>query len=100
MTADGTGGANAINAAAAVGFERGADDYERARPSYPDAAVELVVRECGLAPGVTVCDLAAGTGKLTRLLVPSGGEVIAVEPVDAMRQQLLAAVPGVQVLDG
>jgi SAM-dependent methyltransferase len=98
--ADASGSASSINAAAAVGFERGADDYERARPSYPDAAVELIVRECGLGPSSTVCDLAAGTGKLTRLLVPSGAEIVAVEPVAAMREQLAAAVPGVEVLDG
>ena len=85
---------------AAVGFERGADDYERARPSYPDAAVDLIVDVAGLGPGATVCDLAAGTGKLTRLLVPSGAEIIAVEPVAAMREQLVRAVPGVDVLDG
>ena len=101
MTADATdGGAGPINAAAAVGFERGADDYERARPSYPAAAVELIARECELGPGRTLCDLAAGTGKLTRLLVPTGAEVVAVEPVAAMRAQLVAAVPGVEVLDG
>jgi ubiquinone/menaquinone biosynthesis C-methylase UbiE len=94
------GTAGQIIAEAAVGFERGADDYERARPSYPDAAVHLIVDEAGLGPGSTVCDLAAGTGKLTRLLVPSGAEIIAVEPVAAMRDQLVRAVPGVEVLDG
>jgi ubiquinone/menaquinone biosynthesis C-methylase UbiE len=94
------GTAGQIIVEAAVGFERGADDYERARPSYPDAAIELIVAEAGLGPGTTVCDLAAGTGKLTRLLVPSGAEVIAVEPVAAMRAQLVRVVPGVEVLDG
>src|SRR5690349_9949875 len=98
--ATGDGSAGEIIVEAAVGFERGADDYERARPSYPDAAVDLIVDVCGLGPGVTVCDLAAGTGKLTRLLVPSGAEIVAVEPVAAMRDQLLRAVPGVEVLDG
>lgn len=93
-------GAGSIVAEAAIGFERGADDYERARPSYPAEAVDLITDVCDLAPGVSVCDLAAGTGKLTRLLVPSGAEVVAVEPVAAMRSQLARAVPGVVVLDG
>jgi SAM-dependent methyltransferase len=43
-----------------------------------------------------VLDLAAGTGKLTRLLVPTGAHVVAVEPVEAMR----ALLAGVEVLDG
>ena len=89
-----------INQAAAVGFERGAADYERARPSYPPDAVALVVEVLGLAPGRRVLDLAAGTGKFTRLLVPSGAELIAVEPVDAMREELVANVPGVSAVDG
>ena len=33
-----------------------------------------------------VVDLAAGTGKLGRLLAPSGARVVGVEPVDAMRE--------------
>ena len=45
-------------------------------------------------------DLAAGTGKFTRLLVPSGAELVAVEPVAAMRDELVRPVPGVEALDG
>jgi SAM-dependent methyltransferase len=48
--------------------------------------VAFLVERLGLAPGRTVVDLAAGTGKLARLLVPSGARVIAVEPVRAMRE--------------
>ena len=57
-----------IHAWAARGFTRGAADYEKARPDYPSAAVELL----GLSPGNTVVDVGAGTGKLTRQLVETG----------------------------
>ena len=67
---------------------------------YPADAVAWIVERCGLGPGAEICDLAAGTGKLTRLLAPSGARVIAVEPVDRMRQQLETAVPGVETLRG
>src|SRR3954454_15994958 len=81
-------------------FGPAAGDYERARPSYPAAAIDVLRRELGVGPGTTVCDLAAGTGKLTRLLVSTGATVIAVEPVPGMRDELRAAVPDVEVLDG
>ncbi len=89
-----------VHDAAARGFERGAGDYEAARPGYPPEVVDLLVAELGLAPGRRVLDLAAGTGKLTRLLVPSGAELVAVEPVAAMRAELVARAPGVEALDG
>jgi len=89
-----------LSRAAAVGFERGAQDYEQARPSYPADAVALVVEVLGLRPGRSVLDLAAGTGKFTRLLVPSGADVVAVEPVAAMRAQLHESLPDVTVVDG
>ena len=81
-------------------FRGVADLYERARPGYPAAAGSYLVSRLGLAPGRTVVDLAAGTGKLTRLLVPSGARVIAVEPLAEMREQLVQAVPSVEVRDG
>jgi SAM-dependent methyltransferase len=85
---------------AALGFESNAAAYERARPSYPAEAVAHVVGHGGIGPGRRVVDLAAGTGKLTRLLVPTGAEVVAVEPVAGMRAQLAAALPSIEVLDG
>jgi ubiquinone/menaquinone biosynthesis C-methylase UbiE len=51
-------------------------------------------------PGGTVVDVAAGTGKLTSLLVARGFEVIAVEPVAEMRAVLQARVPGAEVREG
>lgn len=89
-----------VHDAAARGFERGADDYEAARPGYPSEVVDLLVEVLTLGPGRRVLDLAAGTGKLTRLLVTSGAEVVAVEPVAAMRATLVDLVPEAEVLDG
>jgi SAM-dependent methyltransferase len=74
--------------------------YERGRPGYPAAAIEKIVDRLDLRPGRTVLDLAAGTGKLTRLLVPSGANLIAVEPVREMRTELERCVPGVATLAG
>jgi ubiquinone/menaquinone biosynthesis C-methylase UbiE len=90
----------AVPREAAIGFQAGAADYERGRPTYPDAAYALLASELGIGPGRRVLDLAAGTGKLTRGLIGLGADVVAVEPVAAMRDQLRRAVPGVQVLEG
>ena len=60
----------------------------------------MLERELGVGPGARVCDLAAGTGKLTRLLVATGADVVAVEPVAGMRQQLAEVLPEIEVLDG
>ncbi|MCU0309325.1 MAG: methyltransferase domain-containing protein [Acidimicrobiales bacterium] len=90
-----------IPRAAAEGFDRGADVYEASRPSYPADAVARIESVAGLGPGRTVVDLAAGTGKLTRLLLGSGAEVVAVEPLAEMRRVLVEACGGrVEVLDG
>ncbi|MBA3843046.1 MAG: methyltransferase domain-containing protein [Actinobacteria bacterium] len=89
-----------IDPVAAAGFGAGADVYERARPSYPAAAVEWLAERCGIGRGAVVADVGAGTGKLTRLLVPTGARVVAVEPVPAMRAKLRETTPEVEVVDG
>jgi ubiquinone/menaquinone biosynthesis C-methylase UbiE len=86
-----------IHPAARGGFARVADEYERGRPGYPPAAIEFLAGRLRLGPGRTVLDLAAGTGKLTRPLVATGAEVVAVEPVAQMRAALPAAA---RALDG
>ena len=72
------------------GFADVAESYERGRPDYPAQAVALL----GLAPGARVLDLAAGTGKLTRVLRAAGMDVVAVEPQPAMRARLPGALDG------
>jgi SAM-dependent methyltransferase len=89
-----------IHEAAARGFARAADAYEHGRPGYSPAAVEHLCDALGIGPGRAVLDLAAGTGKLTRLLVPTGAELVAVEPVGEMRAALARGLPGVTALAG
>ena len=77
-------------------FGHAASDYRRARPTYPPGAVRWLVPD----GAQRVLDLAAGTGKLTGQLVELGLDVVAVEPDDAMRAELRAAVPGARTLAG
>jgi SAM-dependent methyltransferase len=73
-----------------------ADDYDRLRPSPPDAAVDwLLPAHCQL-----VVDVAAGTGLLTRVLAGKVPQVVAVEPDSRMRAVLLARSPDVRVVEG
>jgi SAM-dependent methyltransferase len=81
-------------------FELVADLYERARPSYPQEAIDWLAGKVGLGNANKVLDLGAGTGKLTRALVGTGAHVIAVEPGDAMRAELEHALPDVEALRG
>src|SRR5215212_8196255 len=77
-----------VHETARRGFASAADVYEESRPGYPADAVRWLVAQLRLGPGAAVVDLAAGTGKLTRLLTPTGASVIAIEPVDEMRDAL------------
>jgi SAM-dependent methyltransferase len=76
--------------------DRWPEVYERGRPGWPREAVELP----GLVPAATVLDLGAGTGKLTRVLVPLFDRVVAVEPADAMRRLLVTLCPGAEARAG
>lgn len=77
-------------------FERVAEEYERGRPGYAEAALAAVP----LPPDAVVLDLAAGTGKLTRQLVGRYARVLAVEPLDGMRAVLERVVPEAEAMDG
>jgi SAM-dependent methyltransferase len=95
MTAEGT----TVHRAAAEGFGHNAADYERGRPEYPAEAISFLAARLDLVPGRTVVDVGAGTGKLTRLLVPTGATVVAIEPVEAMRAELVRVLPELTVHD-
>ncbi|MFE5336118.1 class I SAM-dependent methyltransferase [Isoptericola sp. NPDC056573] len=83
----------------AASFDRDADLYAQVRPTYPRDAVEWL-----LPAGVRrVLDLAAGTGKLTEVvvdLVAAGTDVVAVDPSSPMLGELSARLPGVTTHQG
>jgi len=62
--------------------------------------VAWLAERLGLRRGRVVLDVAAGTGKLTRLLVPKRAQVVAVEPLAEMRAVLRQAVPEAEALEG
>jgi SAM-dependent methyltransferase len=71
-------------------FDTVAADYDRGRPGWPAAMLDGI-------EAVDVLDLAAGTGKLTRLLLERYRRVIAVEPLPGMRALL---PPQAEIVDG
>jgi SAM-dependent methyltransferase len=77
-------------------FGEAAEAYELGRPGWP-----FEVTTVGEVPlSATVLDLAAGTGKLTRLLVTRFARVVALEPLDPMRAILERLVPEAESLAG
>ena len=82
------------------GSAASAENYERGRPGPAPALVAEVCDALGVRPGSRVLDLAAGTGKLTRVLASCADDIVAVEPSAAMRAGLREQVPGVRVRPG
>jgi SAM-dependent methyltransferase len=86
-----------VHRSAAIGFDKAAEVYERARPGYPPEAIDYIVEQLG--DGLIV-DIAAGTGKLTRELIARGLKTVAVEPVEGMRRTFSSVLPDVPMLAG
>jgi trans-aconitate methyltransferase len=63
-----------------LAFGSVAELYDRARPSYPPAAIDDVVAHGRLQMGDMVLEVGAGTGKATVLLAERGLGVVALEP--------------------
>jgi SAM-dependent methyltransferase len=77
-----------------------ASAYERGRPDFPRPAVEHLVRALRIDSSDVVLDLAAGTGKFTKELLPVAGTVLAIEPEPSMRAELARRLPDAVVCDG
>jgi len=86
-----------IDEARRTSFDRKADQYDAARPSYPTALVDDVIARC--APH-RMLEIGAGTGKATVLFARTGRELVAIEPganLAALLRRNVAGFPHVTV---
>ena len=78
-------------------------DYAASRPDYPTALFDTLRAYCPPGPEVTVADIGAGTGLLTRGLLKVGYRVVAVEPNPTMRaaaESELGRIDGYRSVEG
>jgi ubiquinone/menaquinone biosynthesis C-methylase UbiE len=61
-------------------FDRAAQEYDRARPSYPGSLVDTACAAAELSPGSPVVEVGCGTGKLTVALAERKLRVEAIDP--------------------
>lgn len=80
----------------AKSFELIGTEYDRYRPGFPAAAVDVLCPH----PVRAALDLGAGTGKFTELLADRAERVSAVEPSPAMISVLRSKLPDVDAMLG
>jgi SAM-dependent methyltransferase len=67
-------------------FSQRVDNYQRFRPGYPDAVVELLARRIRLTPDWRIADVGSGTGISSEVFLRHGNIVFGVEPNRQMRE--------------
>ncbi|HZE04589.1 MAG TPA: class I SAM-dependent methyltransferase, partial [Solirubrobacteraceae bacterium] len=63
-----------------------AEQYDRARPGYPEGLIDVVLEYGGLVCGDRALDIGTGTGQLAHALAMRGLTVLGVEPSAAMAE--------------
>lgn len=95
----------ALAQTASTGFSN-ASSYDKHRPSYLPAVVDSLLSHIGISgqPGARLVEVGAGTGKFTELVAAreEGFEIVAVEPHEGMRGELVKKELGskLKVVDG
>lgn len=82
-------------------FDRVAAQYDRHRPTYPDALVDRACAIAGLQRDDRVLEIGCGTGQLTGALVERGLRVTALEPGRRLRElarRNLRGAPGLELV--
>ncbi len=84
-------------------FESAAGSYHHARPDYPDALIDELIRLASLRPGDRLLEVGSGTGKATIALAGRGFLITGVELGAQLAEQArrnLAGYDGVQIVQG
>jgi SAM-dependent methyltransferase len=82
-------------------FDSAAGLYQEARPEYPDALYDELIRAAGIGPGDRLLEIGCATGKATLPLARRGLAITALEPGPALAaaaRRNLAAFPAVDVV--
>jgi len=82
-------------------FDTFADNYQSARPGYPDEMMADIVRVCGISDQSTLLEIGAGSGIATIELAASGSKIVALEPGENLAkiaEAQLKDFPNVEVL--
>lgn len=83
-------------------FDEAAEDYEAARPSYPDEAIGFLVQSVGLTRKHTCLEVGIGTGQATRKLAKLGAPIVGLEPgknLAAVARRSLSAFRNVDIVE-
>ena len=81
-------------------FDSVAEQYERARPSYPAALVNEVIARSGLPAAGRILEIGSGTGKASVLFAARGHRMVCLEPgprLAAVAASKLAGDPRVSI---
>ena len=80
-------------------FGKVAGVYAAGRPDYPDRVYDILRDRCQLGPTSRVLEIGAGSGQATKRLIEAGAQVVALEPNEALAEQLSARLNMAQRLE-
>jgi SAM-dependent methyltransferase len=83
-------------------FDAVADVYDRARPNYPEAAIDDLVAIANLHSASRILEVGVGTGQATRSLARRGFSVLGLEPgsaLAALARANLSGYPGITIVE-